>query len=474
MRGGGSGEKTIPPLWSGTKAGSSGPPEEGSPPLVVVTAFAGAEVCRVTALLRLAFGARLYGRFGSFGKFGAVRQAVGARNAARTIVVQIGAAIGREFSYALLAAVTRKSQAELRSGLDRLVAAGLLFQQGEQPHASYLFKHALIQDAAYSTLLRDARRALHACIAEALEGQFPEIADNQPALLARHCTEAGLIEKAAGLWGKAGQRSMGRSALVEGFAQLSRALSLIATLPATPALRRQEIKLQVALITPLMHIKGHAAPETKSATDRARLLIEQAENLGEVMEDPLLLLWVLHAAWLAKYVAFDGEVCCDLAEQVLALAKRKTASGPLLAGHRAVGTSLLHVGKLAEARVHLDRAIQLYTPAEDRSVSRHRLVTRYDVEAFVALSYRAMDLWLLGYPEAALLDVDRALKIAAAHSPTAIPAENQAPKIALRWSPRRCWKARQKSSCPKRLNARRPATSRCSSSCSIASCRGSG
>jgi class 3 adenylate cyclase/predicted ATPase len=325
-------------------------------------------------------------------------------------VVQIGAAIGREFSYALLAAVTRKSQAELRSGLDRLVAAGLLFQQGEQPHASYLFKHALIQDAAYSTLLRDARRALHACIAEALEGQFPEIADNQPALLARHCTEAGLIEKAAGLWGKAGQRSMGRSALVEGFEQLSRALSLIATLPATPALRRQEIKLQVALITPLMHIKGHAAPETKSATDRARLLIEQAENLGEVMEDPLLLFWVLHAAWLAKYVAFDGEVCCDLAEQVLALAKRKTASGPLLAGHRAVGTSLLHVGKLAEARVHLDRAIQLYTPAEDRSVSRHRLVTRYDVEAFVALSYRAMDLWLLGYPEAALLDVDRALK----------------------------------------------------------------
>jgi class 3 adenylate cyclase/predicted ATPase len=325
-------------------------------------------------------------------------------------VVQIGAAIGREFSYALLAAVTRKSQAELRSGLDRLVAAGLLFQQGEQPHASYLFKHALIQDAAYSTLLRDARRALHAGIAEALEGQFPEIADNQPAVLARHCTEAGLIEKAAGLWGKAGQRSMGRSALVEGFEQLSRALSLIATLPATPALRRQEIKLQVALITPLMHIKGHAAPETKSATDRARLLIEQAENLGEVMEDPLLLFWVLHAAWLAKYVAFDGEVCCDLAEQVLALAKRKTASGPLLAGHRAVGTSLLHVGKLAEARVHLDRAIQLYTPAEDRSVSRHRLVTRYDVEAFVALSYRAMDLWLLGYPEAALLDVDRALK----------------------------------------------------------------
>jgi tetratricopeptide (TPR) repeat protein len=319
-------------------------------------------------------------------------------------VAQIGAAIGREFSYAPLAAVTRKSKAELRSGLDRLVAAGLLFQQGELPHATYLFKHALIQDAAYSTLLREARRALHASIAEALESQFSEIAGNQPELLARHCTEAGLIEKAASLWGKAGHRSLGRSALVEGFEQLTRALSHFATLPATPALRREEIKLQVAVITPLMHLKGHAAPETKEAVERARLLIDQAEAFGEVLEDPLLLFWVLHAVWLAKYVAFDGEVCCGLAQQVFTLAKRKSVSGPLLAGHRAMGTSLLHVGRLVEARTHLDRAIQLYAPTE------HRLVTRYGIEAVVGLSYRAMDLWLLGYPEAALLDVDRALK----------------------------------------------------------------
>ena len=172
-------------------------------------------------------------------------------------VAQIGSAIGREFSHALLASVVSKPETELGSALDRLIAAGLLFRQGVPPHASYLFKHALVQDAAYGTLLREPRRALHARIAETLESEFPDIAENQPEILARHCTEAGLIEKAAGLWGKAGQRSLERSALVEAIEQLTRALDQIATLPATPALRREQIKLQVALITPLIHIKGY-------------------------------------------------------------------------------------------------------------------------------------------------------------------------------------------------------------------------
>ncbi len=136
-------------------------------------------------------------------------------------IAQIGAAIGREFSHSLLAAVVRKQETELQSALDRLVAAGLLFQEGARPHATYLFKHALVQDAAYGTLLREPRRGLHARIAETLESQFAEIAENQPELLARHCTDAGLIEKAASLWGKAGQRSLARSALVEAVEQLT-------------------------------------------------------------------------------------------------------------------------------------------------------------------------------------------------------------------------------------------------------------
>jgi len=184
-------------------------------------------------------------------------------------VAQIGAVIGREFSHAVLAAVVRKPDAELASALDRLIAAGLLFRQGLPPHATYLFKHALVQDAAYGTLLREPRRALHARIAEALESQFAEIAESRPEILAHHCTEAGLIEKAAGLWGKAGQRSLERSALVEAAAQLTRALDQIGTLPATPALRRERIRFQVALITPLIHVKGYAAPETTAAAERA-------------------------------------------------------------------------------------------------------------------------------------------------------------------------------------------------------------
>ena len=204
-------------------------------------------------------------------------------------IAQIGAAIGRELSHALLAAVARKPEAELGAALDRLMAAGLLFRQGVPPHATYLFKHALVQDAAYGTLLREPRRALHARIAETLESQFTEIAENQPELIARHCTEAGLIEKATEFWGKAGQRSLQRSAAVEASEQLTRAVNQIALLPSSPALRRQEITFQVALANALMHTKGYAAFETKSAFDQARLLMERARSLGDTPEDPLLL-----------------------------------------------------------------------------------------------------------------------------------------------------------------------------------------
>jgi len=197
-------------------------------------------------------------------------------------VAQIGAVIGREFSHPVLAAVALRDEKSLRSALDALTKAGLLFRQGVPPNTSYLFKHALVQDVAYGTLLRETRRALHGRIAETLESKFAEIAANQPELLARHCTEAGLIEKAAGLWGKAGQRSLERSALVEAAEQIKRALNQISTLPMTTALRREKIKLQIGLITALMNVKGYAAPETKAAEERARLLIEEAEALGEL------------------------------------------------------------------------------------------------------------------------------------------------------------------------------------------------
>jgi class 3 adenylate cyclase/predicted ATPase len=320
-------------------------------------------------------------------------------------VAQIGAAIGREFSHSLLQAVVRKPKGELQSALDRLVTAGLLFRQGVPPHASYLFKHALVQDAAYGTLLREPRRSLHARIAETLESQFLEIAENQPELLARHCTEAGLIEKAAGLWGKAGQRSLERSALVEAAEQLMRALGQIAALPPTPAQRRERINLQVALITPLIHVKGYAAPEVKATAQRARLLIEQGEALGEPPEDPLLLFSVLYGDWVANLVAFNGVAIRELATQFLSLAEKQRATVPLMIGHRVMGSSLLFTGDIAEGRSHYDQAIALYDPVEHRP-----LATRFGQDISVSiLGFRQLALWLLGYPDAALADADGAL-----------------------------------------------------------------
>jgi len=320
-------------------------------------------------------------------------------------VAQIGAAIGRTFSHSLLAAVANQPEVELESAIDRLIAAGLLFRQGVPPHATYLFKHALVRDTAYGTLLRRPRAALHARIADTLESQFPDVAERQPELLARHCTEAGLIDKAAALWGKAGQRSLERSALIEAAEQLTRALAQIAILPGTPALRREQIKLQVALITPLMHVKGYAASETKAAAERARVLIEQAETLGESPEDPLLLFSVLHSFWTANFVAFNGDALRELAGQFLTLAEKQKATVPVMIGHRIMG-SVLHTGAFAEGRAHLDRAIALYDPA------KHRLLaTRFGQDVRVAaLSYRSWALWLLGYPEAALSDTSQALK----------------------------------------------------------------
>jgi class 3 adenylate cyclase/tetratricopeptide (TPR) repeat protein len=320
-------------------------------------------------------------------------------------VAQIGAVIGREFSHALLAAVVGKPEAELGSALDRLINAGLLFQQGVAPQATYIFKHALVQDAAYGTLLREPRRALHARIAEVLESRFAEITESQPELLARHCTEAGLIEKAAALWGKAGQRSLARSALVEAVEQLKRALASIAALPTTAALRREQIKLRVALVNALMHVKGYAAAETKEAVEQARLLIERTEALGEPPDDPLLLFSVLYGFWSVNYVGFNGDVIRNLAAEFLALAEKQSATVPLMIGHRLMATALLFTGDVAYSRAHLDRALAYYDPAKHRP-----LVTRFGQDVRVTiLCYRALALWLLGYPQAALADVERAI-----------------------------------------------------------------
>jgi predicted ATPase len=328
-------------------------------------------------------------------------------------VAQIGAAIGREFSHALLSAVVSKPEPNLVSALDRLIASGLLFRQGVPPHATYLFKHALIQDVAYGTLLREPRRALHARIAETLEDQFPNIAENQPELLARHCTEAGLIDKAVVFWGKAGLRSLQRSASIEAIEQLRRALAQIATLPASPPLRREEINLQVALLRPLGDTKGFAAQETRAAVEQARLLIERAEALGEPSSR---LFSVLFGLWMSNLLAFNGDAVRELGAQLLALAKKQGAIVPLMAGHYTVGFSLVCTGEIKRGREYLDQGIALYNPAEHRP-----LATRFGQDArVVSLCFRSLTLFCLGYPDSALADAQQVLNEARAigHAPS--------------------------------------------------------
>ena len=277
-------------------------------------------------------------------------------------------------SYAPLSAVVGKWRRELQAALGCIRCGWFAVPGGRALGVTYLLKHALVQDVADGTLLREPRRLLHARIADVVESR--STAQSLTDVLARDCTEVA-DQRAAGQRTRPGQRSLACSALVEAAEQLKRALSLIATLPATtPALRREEIKLEVALITPLIHVKGYSAPETKATAERARLLIEQAEALGEPLEDPLLLYSVLYGIWVTNYIAFNGDICRDLAAHVLSLAERQGATVPLMVGHRVMGATLLSTGDFSKSRAHFDAAFALYDPVEHRP-----LATRFGQDA---------------------------------------------------------------------------------------------
>jgi predicted ATPase len=320
-------------------------------------------------------------------------------------VAQIGSVIGRGFSYKLLKAIAGMDDAPLEAALEKLSDADIVLVEGVLPESDYRFKHALIQDAAYENLLKSRRQVLHRRIAEILRDRFADTAAAEPEVLAHHFTQAGLTEAAIEWWGKAGQRSVERSALVEAISQLTRALDVIATLPPTPALRQEEIKLQVALITPLIHLKGYGAPETKAASERARLLIEHAEAVGDPPKDSLLLFSAYYGLFGASTVMFDGDAVREISAKVLALAKKEGTSASLLLAHRSMGISTLYTGDFVECRMHVDSAVALYNPAEHRALAT-RFVT--DVQAHV-LCYRSLALWLLGYPAVAHAEADRAL-----------------------------------------------------------------
>ena len=320
-------------------------------------------------------------------------------------VAQIGAAIGREFSHGLIAAVFQGADADLERALERLMDAGLVTQQGVEPRITYLFKHALVQDAAYGTLLREPRRALHARITGALENQFPEIASSYPEILARHCSESGLHAKAADIWGIAGNRSLERSALAEATEQLARALVLLEGLPQTAACLQKQLQLQSVRITVLMHLRGYANPDTKEALQIAQRTINNINTLGARPEDPLLLTSLLYGFWTASYVGFCAPDMHRYANELVNLSRVTEDSGTKLMALRIHANTKMFTGDLEGSLKDFDDALAIYNPTVHRT-----LATRFGQDAKVsALISRSYTMWMLGFPDSALSDVSNAM-----------------------------------------------------------------
>ena len=321
-------------------------------------------------------------------------------------VAQIGAALGRSFSYALLRAVTVMDQSTLDRGLARLVAAELLYQRGIPPSATYIFKHALIQDAAYQSMLISRRQQLHQHIAEVLAAQFAAMAETQPETLAHHYTEAGLATQAVEYWRRAGERAVGRSANVEAIAHLTSGLEVLKTVPDTPGRTEQELVLHAALLPPLWASKGFGAQEVEHTCSRLRDLCREAG------ETPRL----LPALWgLGGFYCVRGEIRAGLEfhGQALSLAQRGQDTAALAMSHFLVGDLLFWFPDLSAARTHLDQGLALYEPERHRS--RALVSFGYDV-GIASLAFLSRVLWHQGYADQSKKCGDRALSIAAEFS----------------------------------------------------------
>ena len=286
----------------------------------------------------------------------------------------------------------------MREALDRLTNAGLLFVRGTPPQSSYIFKHALVQDAAYGTLLRGRRQRLHARIVATLEDRFPEIVLAQPALLSHHCAEAGLAEKAIIYSHRAAQQAVARSAMAEAIAQLHQGLGMLAALPDSPWRQQQELDLQTALGVPLIAIRGRAAPEVGRAYARARELCLQ-------MGDTPQLSSVLFGLWWFCELRADLQTAYEIAEQLLDTARRGADPTDLMQAHRAMGHTLMWRGEFAPALVHFEQAIALYDPQRHRSLA----LTHGREPGVLARCFAAHVLWYLGYPDRALETMGEAL-----------------------------------------------------------------
>jgi TOMM system kinase/cyclase fusion protein len=316
-------------------------------------------------------------------------------------VAQLGATLGREFTYELIQAVSPIEEARLQQALTKLVEAEVLYQRGLPPQARYLFKHALIQDAAYQSLLKSTRQQYHQQIAQMLEERFPETKETQPELLAHHYTEAGLVAQAISYWQRAGQRAVERSANVEAISHLTKGLELLKTLPDSPERAQQELLLQTTLGPALMTTKGWAAPEVGKSYTRAHELCQQVGSTPQLFP-------VLWGLWQFTVARAEHQTARELGEQLFKLVQRGQDSALLLKAHYTLGLTLFWLGEFAAAEEHLEQGIALYGLQQHHS---HTFLYEQD-SGVGSLVYAAWSLWMLGYPTQALKRSQEALTLA--------------------------------------------------------------
>jgi class 3 adenylate cyclase/predicted ATPase len=317
-------------------------------------------------------------------------------------LAQLGATLGREFSYALLQAVSPWDESTLRQGLHQLVAAEFLYQQGLPPQATYRFKHALIQDAAHQSLLKSTRQRYHQRVAQVLETQFPEMVETQPELVAHHYTEAGLSAQALPYWQRAGERALERSANLEAVAHLTQGLELLATLPDTPERLQYELDMLTSLGPALTTTSGPGSLAVEEVYSRARELCQQ---VGE----PRQLFPVLWGLWRLSNYRAELQRAGELGQQLLTLAHQVQDRALLLEAHHALWPTLFYLGELTAARGHLEQGMVLYDPEQHRS---HAFLYGGHDPGVCCQQYTASTLWALGYPDQALETIKKVLTMA--------------------------------------------------------------
>lgn len=323
------------------------------------------------------------------------------RLGAQKQIAQVGAVIGRSFTFKLLSALLPKDQAGLEQALQGLVKANLIVEHGKPPEASYTFTHALLQEAAVACLLHTDRRTIHRRIAQTLEKGFPETVEAEPELLALHYAGAGLAEPACRYWQMAAEKALARSANVEAANHLGKALAVLDGLPQGQARDERELELQTRLGATLTTIKGFAAPEVAATYDRARILCQGSQASGQRFS-------ILRGLWVYDLVRADWQAAGDLAEEMLALARSQHDIGYELESYRALGMTFLWRGKFAPAREHLEGGRRLYDPEQ------HRIhAVRYGNDPGVAcMVHEAFALWVLGYADRALATSRSAVMLA--------------------------------------------------------------